>query len=39
VSLATLTALADDNQFDKEHLEKARGELDINPERPDPATA
>ncbi len=39
IALATLTALAADEQFDKKQLEKAQTELGIDPEKRDPVTA
>ena len=39
IALATLTALAADEQFDKKRLEKAHKKLDVDPEKIDPAFA
>lgn len=39
VALATLTALASDQQFDTERLQKVREELEIDAEKLNPATA
>jgi pyruvate dehydrogenase E1 component len=39
IVLTTLSALAEDGQFDREKLPEVIKHLDINPEKPDPASA